>query len=129
MSKTADLRRLITAQLNMTAGATYFRQAPKDAEFPYKVFDFGSVYLGDLARDDYELIVDVWDKAEDTKAIDIIADEIEEILGAVNLPQETILPTFYRESRFYVDDDDKDIQHVQVRLSVQNYAIPPIAQN
>ncbi len=122
MSKTADLRQLITAQMNTVDGETYFRRAADDAVFPYKVFDL-NVNLSDLARDDYELIVDIWDKAENTKTIDVIADDIEDLLNAANLPQATILPTFFRESRLYVEDPDRDIKHAQLRFSVQNYAL------
>lgn len=127
MSKTADLRQLITAQMNTVDGETYFRRAADDAAFPYKVFDL-NVNLSDLSRDDYELIVDIWDKAENTRAIDEIADELEDLFNAANLPQATILPTFFRESRLYVEDPDRDIKHAQLRFSVQNYALPS-AQN
>ena len=121
MTKTAALRTLITAQLNTTAGGTYYRYAPKDAAYPYKTFNLSRISLGDLARDDIDLCVDVWDHGSDTKAADRIADELEELFNAVNLPQETILPTFFRDSRFPVEEDDKTIQHIQLHFSVQNY--------
>ncbi len=123
MSKTADLRKLITAQLNTTAGATYYLTAPDDADYPYKTFELSRIALGDLARDDVDLCIDLWDKHTDTKRIDEIADRLEDLFNAANLPQETILPTFFRESRYPVIDEDKTIKHIQMHFTVQNYEI------
>lgn len=123
MSKTADLRKLITAQLNTTAGATYYLTAPDDADYPYKTFELSRIALGDLARDDVDLCIDLWDKHTDTKRIDEIADRFEDLFNAANLPQETILPTFFRESRYPVIDEDKTIKHIQMHFTVQNYEI------
>jgi len=123
VSKTADLRKLITAQLNTTAGATYYLTAPDDADYPYKTFELSRIALGDLARDDVDLCIDLWDKHTDTKRIDEIADRLEDLFNAANLPQETILPTFFRESRYPVIDEDKTIKHIQMHFTVQNYEI------
>lgn len=121
MSKTAALRKLITSQLNTVLGETYYLHASADASYPYKTFEFFRVSLGDLERDDIDLCVDVWDIAADPKRVDEIADQIETLFNASNLPQETILPTFFRESRYPVADDDKTIQHIQLHFTVQNY--------
>ena len=121
MSKTANLRQLIVAQLNTTTGATYYRNAPDNAAYPYKTFELSRANLGDLARDDIDLCVDIWDHAADSKAVDLIADAIDELFNATNLPQDNILPTFFRDSRYTVDEDDKAIQHIQMHFTVQNY--------
>lgn len=123
MSKTADLRKLITAQLNTITGNTYYRTAPDTAEYPYKTFELSRFNLGDLARDDIDLCVDVWDHGTDCKAVDQIADQIEELFNAANLPQAHILPTFFRDSRYPVSEEDKTIQHIQLHFTVQNYTI------
>lgn len=121
MSKTANLRQLIVAQLNTTTGATYYRNAPDNAAYPYKTFELSRANLGDLARDDIDLCVDIWDHAADSKAVDLIADAIDELFNATNLPQDNILPTFFRDSRYTVTEDDKTIQHIQMHFTVQNY--------
>ena len=123
MSKTADLRRLITSQLNTVTGATYHRQAPDNARYPYKTFELSRANLGDLTRDDIDLCVDIWDHGDDMKAVEAIADSIEDLFNAANLPQEHILPTFFRDSRYPVTEDDKTIQHIQMHFIVQNYTI------
>lgn len=120
MSTTADLRKLITAQLNRTQGTTYYRRAPKDAAFPYKTFDLSRVDTQSDPRDDIDLTVDIWDKALDPETIEAIGDQIEAIFNKANLPQENILPTFYRDSRYPVDDPDQNIQHIQIHFLVEN---------
>ena len=121
MSKTAELRKLITEQLNTVPGATYYRRARDNASYPYKTFALSRIALGDLSRDDHDLCIDIWDRSADPKTVDSIADSIEELLNAANLPQSTILPTFYRDSRYPVDEDDKLLQHVQLHITIQNY--------
>lgn len=121
MSKTADLRKLITSLLNTIEGQTYYRTASKNAKHPYKVFDLTRINLEDSTRDDLELTVDLWDLVNNPKRVDSIADEIEEIFNVANLPQDTILPTFFRSGRYPIEDSDKDIQHLQLTFQVQLY--------
>lgn len=121
MSKTANLRQLIRTQLNTITGESYYRHAPNDAVYPYKTFELSHSNFGDLARDDIDLCIDVWDHATNPKAVEQIADSIEDLFNAKNMPQTHILPTFFRESRYPVNEDDKDIQHIQMHFVVQNY--------
>lgn len=124
MSYTADLRRLIQTQLGAVAGATYYNRAPNNAALPYKVFTLQRVDLNDLSRMDYDLQIDIWDVAANPRAVDEIGDAIEQALHEENLPQTTILPTFYRSNRYPVNDDDKDVVHVQLHFEIQLYTLP-----
>lgn len=121
--KTAALKKLVTEQLNSVpnSGKTFFRTAPDTVSFPYKTFDFLTMALGDLHRDDIDLCVDIWDSGKNPKNVERIADDIENLFNAANLPQAEILPAFFRESRYPVIDSDKLIQHIQLHFSVQNY--------
>ena len=121
--KTADLRALVTATLNQTPGKTYYGSAVRTAVNPYKVFSISRVNLGDLSRDDVDLCVDVYDRATDPKRVDEIADKIEELFNDANIPQPTILPTFFRESRYPVEEDEKDHQHIQLHFLVELYTL------
>ena len=121
MSKTAALRKLIVSKLNTVPGGSYYLHADDRASYPYKTFELSRISLGDLARDDIDLCVDIWDIAADSKQVDEIADQIEVLFNATNIAQETILPTFFRESRYPVVDEDKTIQHIQMHFTVQNY--------
>ena len=120
-TKTTALRNTITAQLRTVQGAVYYQNAADDAIWPYKVFDLRTVNLGDSTRDDLTLTVDVWDFAKDPKRAEAIADNIEALFNVANLPQETILPTFFRESRNTIDDPEKQIKHIQLTFLIQNY--------
>ena len=121
MSKTADLRKLVREQLQTTQGETYHREASERAAFPYKTFTLNSVSFTD-ARDDFDLCVDIWHRG-DWKVVEEIADQIEKLFQNTNLPQPTILPTFFRESRHNLVDPDKTLQHIQLHFSVQLYEL------
>jgi hypothetical protein len=97
--------------------------ADPGALYPHAVYDFENIDLGDINRDDLILIVDLWDKGSNTSRIEEMADQIEEIFNAANLPNEEVLPTFYRISRKPIDDEDKTIMRRQLKFQIQNYYI------
>lgn len=121
MSKTATLRKLIREQLQTVEGQTYHNEASEEAAYPYKTFTLKSVSFMD-ARDDFELCVDIWHRG-DWKDAEEIADQIEKLFQNANLPQSTILPTFFRENRYNLEDPDKTLKHIQLRFSVQLYEL------
>ena len=47
----------------------------------------------------------------------------EALFNDANLPQPTILPTFFRESRYPVEEDEKDHQHIQLHFLVELYTL------
>lgn len=121
MSKTAALRKLVRKQMQNVQGGTYHKSAPSDAVYPYKTFELKSVSFTE-ARDDFDLDVDIWHRG-DWKVAEEIADQIEKLFQNANLPQSTILPTFFRESRYNLEDPDKTLHHIQLRFSVQLYEL------
>lgn len=122
MSKTKELRKQITSLLNTVSGETYFQFAPEDAIYPYKVYDLHPVAI-DKAKDNYDLVVDVWSLREGTDQIDIddLCDEIEEIFNSVHIPNGNNHPTFFRLSRNPIDDSDHHLRRVQLSFEIQNY--------
>lgn len=122
MSKTKLLRKLAQEQLQTVQGGTYHKKAPPDADYPYKTFRFESGTYTD-ARDDLYLEVDVWDRneREDPKIAEDVADDVERLFRDANIPAPPIYPTFFRESRFPLDDPDKNLQHIRLRFLVQLY--------
>ena len=120
MGKTKLLRKLAKERLETVPGGTYHREAPKDADYPYKTFTLARATFTD-ARTDYELEVDIWDRTLDPKAAEDIADQIEDLFACANLPAPPIYPTFFRENRYTLDDPDKNLQHIQLRFLVQLY--------
>lgn len=121
MGATTELRKLITAKLNELPGKTYHKTAERDAAYPYKVYSLERINTGDLSRLDYSLCVDLWDRAQDWKTVESVSDELTALFNAANLPQDRILPTFFREDSYPVDDSDKEIQHQQLHFTVQLY--------
>jgi hypothetical protein len=121
MSKTADLKKLITARLNTANGGTYYRKASSTTVYPYKTFEFTRAYFEDQALDDFDLCIDIWDHDDSPAGAEALADDVEALFNEVNLPQLSILPTFWRASRYFVADDDKTIQHIQLHFDVQMY--------
>lgn len=121
MSKIKSLRELIVEQLRRVPGGTYHRIAPNNAEYPYKVYTLQRFNLSDLSRTDYDLCVDVWDRGDDPQQAENIADALADAFNAANLPSEDILPTFFRENGYPVEDPDKKLIHYQMHFSVQMY--------
>lgn len=119
MSKTEELRKVIKAQLDNTPGQTFAYDAPKDANFPYKVFTLKSVDLGDFYRDDIIMDVDIWDNSDDFKQAEIIADSVENIFNCKSYPSGNVFPTFFREDRKTVPDNQ--LQHILLTFTIQNY--------
>lgn len=121
MSRTNDLKKLIQTKLKTLTTNVFFERATDDAMYPHIVFSFREINLNDLSRQDYSLDIDVWDKGTSTTAIDALADSVEDLFHMENLPQENVLPTFYKTDRKSIDDPDKSIEHRLIRFQVQNY--------
>ena len=122
MSKTIALRTIIQEKIEPIIDC-YYQKADSKKSYPYAVYNFENIDLGDISRDDLILIVDIWYCGDNTTFIEETADRIEEIFNAANLPNEEVLPTFYRMSRKPIDDEDKTIQRRQLKFQVQNYYI------
>jgi hypothetical protein len=119
--RTNDLKKLVQTKLKTLTTNVYHELADKDAVYPHIVFAFRRLDLQDLSRQDYILEVNVWDKGTNTEVVDNLADSVENLLQAQNLPQENILPTFYLMDRRNILDENKEIRHRQIQFQVQNY--------
>ena len=120
-SRTNDLKVLLMEKFRTLTQNVYFEQAADSALYPHIVFDFREIDLGGINRQDYVLEVDIWTKGTNTTTIDELADSVEDLLQAENLPQTRILPTFYKIDRRSIIDQDKTLKHRQVRFQIQNY--------
>lgn len=124
MARTNTLRALIVQRLE-TLTTPYgieeisFRRASDDLMYPHIVFDFVSVTPTDMEREDTVLDIHIWTK--DQAVAYNLKDAVIDLFSFSNLPQETILPTFYFTSAGSIDDPDKSICHEVVRFSVQNF--------
>lgn len=128
MGRTNKLRKLVKSVLSnehfiQTYGikGVWFETADEENMYPHITFQFDQINTGDLYRHDLSLIIDLYDKGTSALVVEEMADAVEDLFNAKNLPQETILPTFYLERRNVVMDEDKMIRHRQIEIIVQNY--------
>ena len=123
MSKTNSLKKLIAERLKPICNNVYFNRASNANLFPHIVFDMRSINFEYMYRDDVILEIHVWDKPQDGDCTQVeeMCDSIENVFFNVNLPQRDILPTFYVDGRYAVEDENKTIQHRVIRILIQNY--------
>lgn len=128
MGRTNKLRKLVKSVLSdehfvQTYGikGVWFEVADEEKMYPHITFQFDQINTGDLYRHDLSLIIDLYDKGTSALVVEQMADDVEDMFNAKNLPQEAILPTFYLERRNVVMDEDKMIRHRQIEIIVQNY--------
>ena len=119
--RTNDLKYLVQAKLKTLTANVYFEIANEKVLYPHIVFNFRRIDLGDLWRQDYILEVDIWDKRDSSLQVDDLADQVENLLQAENLPQDNVLPTFYLIDRQNIPDENKEIKHQRVQFQIQNY--------
>ena len=119
--RTNDLKYLVQTKLKTLTANVYFEIANEKALYPHIVFNFRRIDLGDLWRQDYILEVDIWDKQDSSLRVDDLADSVENLLQAENLPQSNVLPTFYLIDRQDIPDENKEIKHRRVQFQIQNY--------
>lgn len=119
--RTNDLKYLVQSKLETLTANVYHEIANEKKLYPHIVFEFRRIDLGDLWRQDYILEVDIWDKQDSSQRVDNLADQVENLLQAENLPQTNVLPTFYLINRQNIPDEDKEIKHRRVQFQIQNY--------
>lgn len=119
--RTNDLQFLVQTKLKTLTANVYHEIANEKKLYPHIVFNFRRIDLGDLWRQDYILEVDIWNKQDSSLRVDDLADSVENLLQAENLPQDNVLPTFYLIDRQNIPDENKEIKHRRVQFQIQNY--------
>lgn len=122
--RTNDLRKAVKAiikPLMPTYGVKniYFRRAKRNAIYPHIVITMPTTDLSDFFRKDYVVDIDIYTRDEDL-ALNI-ADDIEDVFNNLNAPEDSILPTFFVQTKIQVEDQDETITHEVVRLQCQLY--------
>lgn len=127
MTRTNELKKLITGMLsecsNLIDVKIYHEIADPDAMYPHIVYCLDNVNNDDMHRNDYMLVVDVYDRRRSTERVDELADYTEEMFNNNNNPTNLILPTFFLVNRRSIKDEDKMIRHQQLQILIQNYEV------
>lgn len=122
MSKTLELRKLIKDILLDLEVEVFFDDSTDKAKYPYIVYSFESTNFSNN-RDDIILAIDIWDRNESTRNVEVLADGVEALFNFENKPTNKILPTFYLEGRYSLKDEDKKLKRRQIKISIKNYYI------
>ena len=98
----------------------YFLRAPKDAEFPYLVYDLPNSFW-DAEQEIWSLDVDVWDIAEDTTVLEGLARQVSDTLHRLRYMDADIVFKVYRINRLALDDDDDRIRRRKVMFELRAF--------
>lgn len=126
---TIELRKQITVLLKSKHTRVFSENAPKDTQFPYVTYDLPDSSMVSQ-REDFKLIIDVWDTSNDTTAIETLVGNIDgdgDPLSPSGLDNKTFYvsgvmsATLHKTGRFNVPDTDRQINRRQLRYTVQTY--------
>lgn len=120
MSRTYKLRTVVKTLLSPLNVPVYYENSIDTSSYPYIVFELESIDYNNN-RDDVILTINVWDRNIDSKTVEDLADDIEDIFNYNNYPTDYVLPTFFKVNRLNVLDEDKEIRRRQLQFQVQNY--------
>lgn len=101
-----NLRRTILQKLRTYHNRVYYQNAPKDAVFPYVVFNFPNSFDNEN-QEVFNLDVDVWDNKSDTTEIETITSNIWRGLNRYRYLDDDIQFSVYRDNRLPTLDEDE----------------------
>lgn len=111
--------RKLKDELELYLGA-YYSEAPKNAAYPYSVFDV-DIISKEGERYSAILEINIWDKNEYYSRAEEEADRMERLVdGEVSLSDD-VLFYCYTDSRQHVLDDDKQIKRIRMQFSLFFY--------
>lgn len=113
------LLELILQTLKSKHDRVYHEVALDNVEYPYIVFNISDGFKSH--RDDLTLIIDIWDRNTSSMNIEDLTDKIDKLFDEANLPNEFVLPTFYRSQRLKIEDPDTKLKRRQLRFDIQTY--------
>lgn len=123
MSSTKHLRKLIKDTIQQIGVNAYYESTTQDAPFPYVTYELDSIDVSDKARRDVSVIIDIWDKSNDSGKIEDLADSIEEVFHYKNLRTGEILSSAYCVSRLSLPDEDPLIKRRQISVLIKYYNV------
>lgn len=108
MTTIIELRKEIVTSLKTVHPRVYSKKAPKDAVFPYLVYDLPNAFSED--PEIFIFDIDGWDDSEDTTALEILIDSVDALLHRKTIfTSGKVSATFYRDKKLSPTDDDPRI--------------------
>lgn len=123
-----NLLKYLYTVLSQSQKPIYFEQAPvKDPitqlapKYPYIVFKLPDSLNVESDRQDYSLIIDLWDNKADTTALETLTSDVDKLLYRLRETDETQFLMFERENRLMIPDEYSSIKRRQLQYTVKQY--------
>lgn len=116
-----NLIKYLYTLLSQAQKPVYFEQAPSGASYPYIVFKVPDSVNVESDRQDYSLIIDVWDNQADTTALENLTSDVDKLLHKLRVTDENQFLMFERENRLMIPDEDTAIKRRQLQYTVKQY--------
>lgn len=119
-----DVIEYITARLREVHARVYLEHAPEKKVFPYVIWHSPSSSELDY-REDFTVVVDVWDNQTDNTALETIAHAIDKKLHRTRFLSDDgkVQLSIFRQSRNMVPNPDPAYRRRQLRYRVKAYLI------
>lgn len=115
MTKTIQLRKDIHNLLKSIHNNIFYRRAQHEDIYPHVVYTIKDIFNAKV------LSIDIWDKDSDTKIIEEIADNIENLKDTIITNENHTIVLYYNEDRRWIDDEDKDIERINMSFEIRYY--------
>lgn len=123
-----NLLKYLYTVLSQAQKPVYFEQAPvKDPitqlapKYPYIVFKLPDSLNVESDRQDYSLIIDIWDNKPDTTALETLTSNVDKLLYKLRVTDEKQFLMFERENRLMIPDEDTSVKRRQLQYTVKQY--------
>lgn len=116
-----NLLKYLFSLLSEAQKTVYFERAPDAAVMPYIVFKLPNSLNVESDRQDYSLIVDIWDNKADTTALETLTSEVDKLLYRLRVTDANQFLMFERENRLMIPDEDATIKRRQLQYTVKQY--------
>jgi hypothetical protein len=120
MDRIIQLRKSLTELLKAANPRVYFMDAPKDAAFPYLVYDLPNS-VDDGTLENFVLEVDGWSQGADTMAVEQLMEAADAALHRQVIRAEDLAIILYRDNRLTIPDDEKQIHHRRYVYQARTY--------
>lgn len=118
VSKTLEIRTILKGLIEECGCKAYYERANKNVLYPYTVFEFDTTNISDNVKREMEVTINIWDKSDDSVAIEMLADDI---IYAIN--HKLLFPSgeslrIYGVRKRSLPDEDITLKRRQIECSI-----------